>query len=96
MRTSAFGFMLVFACLVLWPTRASAQSEIAGVVKDASGSVLPGVTVEAASPALIEKTRAAVTDGEGNYRIISLRPGIYTVTFTLPGLLHCRPRRASS
>jgi hypothetical protein len=85
MRTSAFGFMLVLACLVLWPVDALAQSEIAGVVKDASGSVLPGVTVEAASPALIEKTRAAVTDGGGNYRIISLRPGIYTVTFTLPG-----------
>jgi Carboxypeptidase regulatory-like domain len=85
MRTSAFGFMLVLACLVLWPAEASAQSEITGVVRDASGSVLPGVTVEAASPALIEKTRAAVTDGEGNYRIIALRPGVYTVTFTLPG-----------
>src|SRR5688572_8208847 len=85
MRTSAFGFVLVLACLVLWPVDALAQSEIAGVVKDASGSVLPGVTVEAASPALIEKSRAAVTDGDGNYRIISLRPGVYTVTFTLPG-----------
>jgi hypothetical protein len=85
MRTSAFGFMLVLACLVLWPVNALAQSEIAGVVKDASGSVLPGVTVEAASPALIEKSRAAVTDGDGNYRIISLRPGVYTVTFALPG-----------
>jgi len=85
MRTSAFGFMLVLACLVLWPADASAQSEITGVVRDGSGSVLPGVTVEAASPALIEKVRAAVTDGEGNYRIISLRPGVYKVTFTLPG-----------
>src|SRR5688572_26684002 len=85
MRTSAFGFMLVLACLVLCPAHASAQSEIAGVVRDASGSVLPGVTVEAASPALIEKVRAAVTDGDGNYRIISLRPGTYKVTFTLPG-----------
>jgi hypothetical protein len=85
MRTSAFGFMLVLACLVMVPARASAQSEIAGVVKDASGSVLPGVTVEASSPALIEKSRAVVTDGEGNYRIISLRPGTYRVAFTLPG-----------
>jgi hypothetical protein len=85
MRTSAFGFVLVLACLVLWPVDALAQSEIAGVVKDASGSVLPGVTVEASSPALIEKSRAAVTDGDGNYRIISLRPGVYTVTFALPG-----------
>ncbi len=65
MRTSAFGFMLVLACLVLWPADASAQSEITGVVRDGSGSVLPGVTVEAASPALIEKVRAAVTDGRG-------------------------------
>jgi hypothetical protein len=87
MRTSAFGFMLVLACLVLWPVDALAQSEIAGVVKDGSGSVLPGVTVEAASPALIEKSRTAVTDGDGNYRIISLRPGVYTVTFMLPGFV---------
>ena len=85
MRTSAFGFMLVLACLVLWPADAAAQSEITGVVRDGLGSVLPGVTVEAASPALIEKARAAVTDGEGNYRIVSLRPGVYKVTFTLPG-----------
>src|SRR6187455_315981 len=85
MRTSAFGFMLVLACLVLVPVDALAQSEIAGVVKDASGSVLPGVTVEASSPALIEKTRAAVSDGDGKYRIISLRPGTYTVTFSIAG-----------
>src|SRR5688500_11665681 len=85
MRTSAFGFMLVLACLALTPEEAFAQSEIAGAVKDASGSVLPGVTVEAASPALIEKSRTVVTDGDGNYRIISLRPGVYSVTFTLPG-----------
>ena len=85
MRTSAFGFIVVLACLVLLPPDAVAQSEIAGVVKDGSGSVLPGVTVEAASPALIEKSRAAVTDGDGNYRIVSLRPGVYTVKFTLPG-----------
>ena len=66
MRTSAFGFMLVLACLVLWPADASAQSEITGAcVRDGSGSVLPGVTVEAASPALIEKVRTAVTDGGG-------------------------------
>ena len=65
--------------------RAAAQSAIAGTVKDASGAVLPGVTVEASSPALIEKTRAVVTDGAGQYRIIDLRPGVYTVTFTLAG-----------
>ena len=58
---------------------------LTGVVKDASGAVLPGVTVEAASPALIEKVRTAVTDGTGLYRIIDLRPGTYSLTFTLPG-----------
>ena len=67
------------------PQLASAQSAIAGVVRDTTGSVLPGVTVEAASPALIEKVRAASTDGAGAYRLIDLRPGVYTVTFTLPG-----------
>jgi hypothetical protein len=70
----------------LWPALASAQtSSIAGTVKDTSGAVLPGVTVEVSSPALIEKTRSAVTDGNGQYKIIELRPGTYSVTFTLPG-----------
>ena len=67
------------------PTSALAQAAIAGVVKDASGAVLPGVTVEAASPALIEKTRTAITDATGQYRIESLQPGTYSVTFTLSG-----------
>src|SRR5437763_657655 len=58
---------------------------IAGQVKDTSGAVLPGVTVEASSPVLIEKVRTATADGQGNYKIIDLRPGTYTVTFTLPG-----------
>jgi hypothetical protein len=62
-----------------------AQAAIAGVVKDPSGAVLPGVTVEASSPALIEKTRAAVTDGTGQYRVVDLLPGTYAVTFTLTG-----------
>jgi hypothetical protein len=62
-----------------------AQSSIAGVVRDASGGVLPGVTVEASSDALIEKVRSAASDGAGQYRIVDLRPGTYTVTFTLPG-----------
>jgi len=62
-----------------------AQASIAGVVKDASGAVLPGVTVEAASPVLIEKVRSAVTDGSGQYRIVDLRPGTYAVTFSLTG-----------
>jgi hypothetical protein len=65
--------------------QAQTFASITGVVKDASGAVLPGVTVEAASPALIEKVRSVVTDGTGQYRIESLRPGVYEVTFTLPG-----------
>jgi hypothetical protein len=75
----------ILACLVLLPTLAFAQASITGVVKDTSGAVLPGVTVEAASPVLIEKTRTAVSDGTGQYRIVDLRPGTYTVTFTLTG-----------
>src|SRR5262245_37042896 len=76
---------LAFAVLVLAPAAAYAQASIAGVVKDSSGAVLPGVTVEVASPALIEKTRSSVTDGSGLYQIISLPPGTYSVTFSLQG-----------
>jgi hypothetical protein len=76
---------LVLSCAV-WPAVAAAQtSTISGVVRDDSGAVLPGVTVEVASPALIEKTRTVVSDGAGRYSATSLRPGTYTVTFTLPG-----------
>ena len=82
------GFLpLVFAAMVVvaLPTAAAAQSAIAGVARDASGAVLPGVTVEASSDALIEKTKVATTDGSGAYRVIDLRPGTYTVTFSLTG-----------
>src|SRR3954469_16610017 len=72
------------ALALLFPTLAQAQS-VAGVVKDTSGAVLPGVTVEASSPALIEKSRTALTDDRGQYQIIDVRPGTYQVTFTLPG-----------
>ena len=75
----------VLACATLLPASVYAQASITGVVKDASGAVLPGVTVEAASDVLIEKTRTSVTDGNGLYRIVDLRAGIYTVTFTLTG-----------
>jgi len=75
----------LLAWIVLLPAAASAQAVIAGIVRDSSGAILPGVTVEATSPALIEKVRAAVSDGSGQYRIEELRPGIYTVTFTLTG-----------
>src|SRR5688572_32967762 len=74
--------------IVLLPGRVEAQvvtGTIAGVVRDASGAVLPGVTVEAASPVLIERVRTVVTDGQGLYRIVDLRPGPYTGTFTLTG-----------
>jgi hypothetical protein len=70
---------------ILVPSVVYAQASIAGVVKDTSGAVLPGVTVEAASPALIEKVRSVVTDDSGQYRIVDLRPGTYSVTFTLTG-----------
>src|SRR6266566_4013973 len=81
---------LAFCVPILFlPSAARAQSAttgaIAGVVRDATGAVLPGVTVEASSPALIEKVRSAATDGEGNYKIVDLRPGTYAVTFTLAG-----------
>src|ERR1043165_1211502 len=77
--------LFVLASLLLVPVAAHAQASITGVVKDASGAVLPGVSVEAASPALLEKVRTAVTDGTGQYRIVDLRPGLYTVTFALSG-----------
>ena len=70
--------------LLILPTHASAQASlptgIAGVVKDSSGGVMPGVTVEAASDALIEKVRTATTDEQGQYKFVDLRPGVYTVT----------------
>src|ERR1043166_1956392 len=85
---------LVRGCLILvfalWApaslfAQTTGQSAIAGVVRDSSGAVLPGVTVEASSPALIEKTRTGVTNETGQYRLVDLRPGTYTVTFTLAG-----------
>ena len=78
-------FLAVLAALVLLPAAVFAQASLTGTAKDASGAVLPGVTVEAASPVLIEKVRSVVTDGSGRYQIVDLRPGAYTVTFTLPG-----------
>jgi hypothetical protein len=73
------------ACALLFPSLALAQASVLGVVRDTSGAVLPGVTVEASSPVLIEKVRTAVTDGNGRYQIVDLRPGSYTVTFSLAG-----------
>src|SRR5687767_12628098 len=84
MRATLRGLVVLISSLAL-PTLASAQASIVGMVKDASGAVLPGVTVEASSPVLIEKVRSAVTDGSGQYRIVDLRPGLYAVSFSLPG-----------
>ena len=85
MRSLTVSCFAVLA-LVLTPVFASAQtSAISGTVRDASGGVLPGVTVEVSSPALIEKTRSTVTSGAGTYSILALRPGVYTVKFELPG-----------
>ena len=83
----AWRLVIVIACVLL-PSAALAQqtaSGIAGIARDTSGAVLPGVTVEAASPALIEKVRTVVTNAEGRYNIVDLRPGTYVVTFTLTG-----------
>src|SRR4029453_9872508 len=78
-RLAAWIFLLTF------PAHVYAQASISGVVKDTSGAVLPGVTVEASSSALIEKVRSVVSDGTGQYQIVNLVPGTYAVTFTLPG-----------
>jgi hypothetical protein len=77
--------LLVVVVSLLLPSAAYAQAAITGVVRDASGGVLPGATVEAASPVLIEKVRSVVTDANGQYRIVDLRPGTYSVTATLSG-----------
>jgi hypothetical protein len=82
--------LLTLAFMLVLPAAAWAQAAIAGEVRDTSGGVLPGVTVEASSPALIEKVRTATTDSNGRYRIEDLRPGSYTVTFTLPGFTTTR------
>jgi hypothetical protein len=77
--------LAVLIAVLLIPSSVFAQASLTGVVRDSSGAVMPGVTVEAASPALIEKVRSTVTDAAGLYRIVDLRPGTYSLTFTLPG-----------
>jgi hypothetical protein len=78
------------ALVLMLAAAAHAQSAIAGVVKDTSGAVLPGVTIEIASDVLIERTRSAVSDADGQYKIIDLRPGIYVMTFSLEGFQSIR------
>jgi len=80
-RIAVVGALVILAA----PAVVRAQSGIIGVVKDTTGAILPGVTVEASSPALIEKTKSTVTDEQGQYRVVDLRPGSYVVVFTLPG-----------
>jgi hypothetical protein len=79
------GLLFALVCLLSAPSAVYAQSAFAGVVRDVSGAVLPNVTVEAASPALIEQSRIVLTNGSGLYNIIDLRPGTYTLTYSLPG-----------
>jgi hypothetical protein len=86
MRTVIRHLVAGASAVIIFPALCFAQfGAIAGVVKDDTGAVLPGVTVEAASPALIEKTRTAISDSAGQYNVEQLRPGVYTVTFTLTG-----------
>src|SRR6266566_255940 len=88
-RRVVLGSPMIAAALWLLPTPANAQgtssANIVGIVRDASGAVVPDVTVEAASPALIERVRAAVTDEKGQYRLSEVSPGTYVLTFIRPG-----------
>src|SRR5687768_6367199 len=83
--TGMVPFLLVFSLAMSSVVAGQTQTAIAGVARDTTGAVLPGVTVEVASPAIIEGTRLAVTDENGQYRIVDLRPGTYTVVFRLQG-----------
>ena len=93
MSKGSASWLVVLACLVAEPVlgpadvyaQGATQASITGIVRDGSGAVLPGVAVEASSPVLIERVRSGVSDGTGRYRIVSLPPGMYTVTFTLQG-----------
>src|SRR5262245_56584061 len=84
-KAQACPIWVLLTCALSSTAGAQQASGIAGTVTDSSGAVLPGVTVEASSPALIEKVRSVVSATDGRYNIVDLRPGTYTVTFTLPG-----------
>jgi len=92
MRNRAIVLLVAFGLIATVPGIAFAQAQgaVAGTVRDVSGAVLPGVTIEASSPVLIEKVRTAVSDGTGQYTIVNLPPGTYVVTFTLPGFATVR------
>ena len=90
MRRMVSGLVLAWSCAVLFPAAVFAQATgIAGVVRDTTGAVMPGVTVEASSPALIERVRTATTDAQGQFKILDLRPGTYEVKI---GRASCRER----
>ena len=92
-RPTVSGVLVVGWLVMAWPlvmatdafAQGAVQASVTGIVRDSSGAVLPGVTVEASSPALIERVRSALTDGSGRFRIVNLPPGSYVVTFMLPG-----------
>src|SRR5438128_7221364 len=84
-KLSAGYYFVVLAMMMLFASLASAQSTISGQVRDSSGAVMAGVQVEAASAALIERSRTETTNENGRYTIVDVRPGLYTMTFTLPG-----------
>src|SRR3977135_305087 len=84
-RKFGLAFLLTSLFLFCLPAMLAAQSQITGQVKDESGAVLPGVSVEASSSVLIEKVRTVVTDDQGRYTAVDLRPGTYKVTFSLLG-----------
>lgn len=90
MRRFIVGLAIVGVWMLLVPASANGQAALAGTVRDGSGAALPGATVEAASPALIERVRSVSADGSGHYRIVDLPPGTYAVTFTLPGFKTAR------
>src|SRR6266705_7045588 len=84
-KRSAGCYFAVLPMVVLFASLASAQSTISGQVRDSSGAVIAGVKVEAASEALIERSRTETTNENGRYTIVDVRPGLYTITFSLPG-----------
>ena len=85
MRRVVVCMAMLCAGVILAPATASAQAGIAGVVRDTTGAVMPGVTVEASSPVLIERIRVVVSDSAGQYKIVDLPPGTYQIAFTLAG-----------
>ena len=84
-RRRTVGFALGALMLIAMPAAAQNRGSIIGIVRDTSGAVLPGVTVEVASPALIERVRSTASDEGGRYQVVNLDPGVYSVTFTLSG-----------